>query len=283
MYSVRFFFIAHSHPYLYRMKTEHHPIDQMGQPLFLKNVPSRIISLVPSQSELLHHLALDDQVIGITKFCIYPPHWRKEKNIIGGTKNFNFERIDQLNPDLIIGNKEENYPEGIARLKKRYPVWMSDVSDFEDALGMIRSIGELTNRQGVSGKLIQDIKNGFKALGKPEKPQRVLYFIWKDPWMVAGANTFIDTMLAKIGLQNCASLYSRYPEIEEEAIAELNPDIIFLSSEPFPFTDKHIHRLALQFPATKIFLVNGTFFSWYGSRLKEAPKYFKKLMKQVIQ
>src|SRR5688572_18524064 len=98
--------------------------DQIGNTIVLPRLPQRIISLVPSQTELLADLGLDLEVVGITKFCIHPEDWHSKKTIVGGTKNFNLQTIGQLNPDLIIGNKEENYKEGIERLREKFPVWM---------------------------------------------------------------------------------------------------------------------------------------------------------------
>lgn len=258
------------------MILQHH-VDQMGQTIYLPQYPSRIISLVPSQSELLYHLQLSDSVVGITRFCIHPSTWKKEKTIIGGTKKFNFDKIDALQPDLIIGNKEENYPEGIMRLKDRYPVWMSDVNTLSEALQMIAGVGEITNRKTQANQLVNEIKRKFNEFEKAEDPKRVLYFIWKEPWMVVGANTFIDDMLKIIGFQNSASWFARYPVIEEGTIARLNPELIFLSTEPFPFTEEHVKELGAKFPNAKVLLVDGEYFSWYGSRLLHAPDYFKKI------
>ncbi len=263
------------------MTNERVHIDQMGFPVRLPESPSRIISLVPSQTELLHDLALTDQVVGITKFCIHPGHWKSEKKIIGGTKNFNFERIDALQPDLIIGNKEENYPEGIDRLKEHYPVWMSDVNALGQAFQMISGIGEITNRKSLADTLVHSIHKGFSAFQKLQKPKRILYFIWKKPWMVAGANTFIDDILTRIGFQNAAAGFSRYPIVDENEIASLNPDCIFLSSEPYPFTTDHVKRVERQFPNTNVLMVDGEYFSWYGSRLQYAPRYFQKLIAEL--
>jgi ABC-type Fe3+-hydroxamate transport system substrate-binding protein len=235
----------------------------------------RIISLVPSQTELLFYLGLSDQVVGITKFCIHPSEWFKSKTKVGGTKNFRFDVIKQLEPDLIIGNKEENYREGIGKLEADYPVWMSDISSFEDALNMMEDIGQIIDKETEAFKLITKIKTSFDGL-KLHPPLKVLYFIWKSPWMAAGKNTFIDSMLSKIGLENILT-ESRYPTISESQLQQLQPDVIMLSSEPFPFKQVHIHELQSALPNSKVILVDGEFFSWYGSRMLEAPAYFNSL------
>lgn len=247
----------------------------MGNILSLALPLKRIISLVPSQTELLYDLGLDEEVVGITKFCVHPSHWRKEKLIVGGTKNFNVESIDQLQPDLIIGNKEENYQEGIELLQKKYPVWMSDIVTLDDALSMISSLSQITRNQNSGEAMVGQIAASFKEI-KPYNAS-VLYLIWRKPWMGVGRNTFIHSLLAMIGFTNVLQT-ERYPELSEGKIKELNPEVIFLSSEPYPFNEQHLDDLKGLIPKTKIILVDGEMFSWYGSRLLKAPDYFKSLV-----
>lgn len=250
--------------------------DQMGRTVSIPANPQRIVSLVPSQTELLFDLGLGDRVVGITKFCIHPQQWYKTKARIGGTKNFNFEVIHQLNPDLIIGNKEENYIEGIDLLAKDYAVWMSDIYNLTDAFAMITAIGSLTQTEAKAQELVNVIKQGFEALNPP-MPHRALYLIWRNPYMAAGRNTFIDAMLPYAGFTNIVE-DERYPQLSPEAIQALAPQYILLSSEPYPFKDKHIAELQTLVPDAKIRLVDGELFSWYGSRLHYAPAYFAKLV-----
>lgn len=258
-------------------------VDQMNNTIRLDKVPSRIVSLVPSQTELLHDLGLDEKVVGITKFCIHPNKWYKGKTRVGGTKTVDFKKVKALNPDLIIGNKEENQKENISELKELAPIWMSDIFDLEDSLKMISNIGELCNVEKNAAFLIEEIKAEFKLLDSFVKQQEqpvktVNYYIWNNPDMVAGRNTFIDEMLKRCGFTNLQT-EERYPIAKETE----NPDLIFLSSEPYPFKEKHIENYQRQFPNAKIFLVDGEYFSWYGSRLKNAPKYFISLLEQIHQ
>jgi ABC-type Fe3+-hydroxamate transport system substrate-binding protein len=250
--------------------------DQLKNKISIAETPQRIVSLVPSQTELLFDLGLDSEVVGITKYCVHPTHWLKSKAIIGGTKNFDFEIIYSLNPDLIIGNKEENYREGIEVLGKDYPVWISDIITLEDAFEMIGRVGILTNRSYKSELLNGEIKIEFEKL-RTCSPKAALYMIWRKPWMAAAADTFIDTMLNRIGLRNCLQDKSRYPQLTSEDITKLNPEMILLSSEPFPFSEKHIAELQQLCPASQIVLVDGEMFSWYGSRLRYVPQYFATL------
>ena len=252
----------------------------MGRNVIIPNFPERIISLVPSQTELLFDLGLGSRVIGITKFCIHPESWHRSKTKIGGTKQLNFEKINELNPDLIIGNKEENNESQVTNLMKKYPVWMSDISNLEESCSMINSIGEITNSTAKSAVIVSNIQQEFSTLTPLNSSKNVLYLIWKNPYIAVGKNTFINNMLLACGLINCLAK-TRYPQLTNEEIKLLNPEIIFLSSEPYPFKEKHIDELQELLPNTLIILVNGELFSWYGSRLLLAPAYFLKLLYKI--
>jgi len=257
-------------------------IDQLGDSIHLTSFPKRIVSLVPSQTELLYSFGLENQVLGITKFCVHPDHWRTNKTIVGGTKNFRFDLIDSLQPDLIIGNKEENYEEGILKLREKYPVWMSDIDDFQDSLDMIKKLGEITDRQHAATKLVKDINKEFSnlSIGIKARSKKVLYLIWRNPWMSAGQQTFINALLEKCSLHNVIEI-DRYPLLSDEELQKLNPDLVFLSSEPYPFKDIHVKELQTYFPQAKIVLVDGEMFSWYGSRLLLVPRYLKSLFSAI--
>jgi len=251
-------------------------IDQLGRKVEIPIEPQRIISLVPSQTELLFDLGLDTRVVGITKFCVHPKEWFKTKTRIGGTKKLDFNRISELQPDLIITNKEENNKEDIERLAKDFPLWISDVHDLDSALEMIQLVSEITDTN--ASKLVSDIENGFKEL-KPNFPTlKTLYLIWKNPYMSAGADSFIHDIMNRCGLENAVSDL-RYPELSEQEIIDLNPELALLSSEPFPFAQKHISEIQQLLPNSEIKLVDGEMFSWYGSRLKHVPTYLKTLFK----
>lgn len=254
--------------------------DQLGIRIELPSPPKRIVSLVPSQTELLYFLGMNDRVVGITKFCELPPEWRSKKRIVGGTKNFWFEAIDELHPDLIIGNKEENYEEGITRLRERYPVWMSDIVTLADALQMIGQVGLLSNTSAKAQMLIQKIEHSLSDFEKLP-PLRTLYLIWHQPWMGAAGGTFIHSMLELAGLRNVLADESRYPALSPEHITRLNPELILLSSEPFPFKEKHREVLSEYLPHSKLIAVDGKLFSWYGSRLLYAVDGFQSLAREL--
>lgn len=265
--------------YLYTLMETRIFIDQMQNSVAVPFPPQRIISLVPSQTELLADLGLDERVVGITRFCIHPAGWRKSKVVIGGTKKFDFDRIRSLNPDLIIGNKEENYLEGIELLRSEFPVWVSNMTTFADAVHLIQQLGMITGCTQRAEDLINQIKNSFKLMQKV-KPFTVLYLIWKNPWMAAGSETFINAMLETAGFRNILKK-PRYPELTDEDLWGLNPQIVFLSSEPYPFSEKHKIEYEQRMPGTKVILADGEVFSWYGSRLLQFPDYINRLILQL--
>jgi ABC-type Fe3+-hydroxamate transport system substrate-binding protein len=253
--------------------------DQLGTVHHFDETPHRIISLVPSQTELLFDLGLDEEIIGITDYCIHPEEDCASKTKVGGPKSVDFAAVDALKPDLIIANKEENSREEIELLSGTYPVWVSDIYTLEDALDMIRGIGALVDRSAEAGDIVSRILTGIDNLAPLSAG--VAYFIWKDPYMVAGSNTFIDEMLSLCGLSNVFGLLARYPAVTAEQINDARPDVIFLCSEPYEFTDAHIDEFEQTFPGAKAFLVDGEIFSWYGSRLQYAGDYFRALRARI--
>lgn len=256
--------------------------DQMGKRVAVPLRPQRIVSLVPSQTELLFDLGLENEIIGVTRFCIHPVEKITHKTKVGGTKNFQIEKIKSLNPDLIIGNKEENYQEGIAELKQNFPVWMSDIYTLDDAYTMMNAIGGITNKQTEAQSIVSQIQSDFKELSIINHQLSIrscAYFIWRKPYMVAASSTFIDHMLGIFGVRNVFAGRSRYPEVSSEQIAAQKPDLIFLSSEPYPFSERHIDEFKHICPDARVIIVDGELFSWYGSRLKHTAAYFEQLRK----
>lgn len=252
--------------------------DQMNRTVRLGAIPRRIVSLVPSQTELLHDLGLEEEVVGITKFCIYPEEWFRSKTRVGGTKKVDISKVEQLRPDLIIGNKEENTEEDILKLENIAPVWMSDIYTVEDALSMVSDLGEIVGKSQQTDELVNEIRKGIKDLQYNKISGSFLYFIWKDPDFLAGTNTYISDLLEVTGLKNKCTL-ERYPEYVD-AIGE--PDHVFLSSEPYPFKKEDLNVFKTKFPNSKIHLVDGEMCSWYGSRMKLAADYLKDLI-QILK
>jgi len=240
-------------------------IDQLGRAISLVTPPKRIVSLVPSITELLYDLGLFDNIVGRTKFCVHPKAALRAIPKIGGTKNVNFDRVAALKPDLIIANKEENDKSQIEALNQHFPVWISDIANFGDAMEMIQCLGVLLRKKSVADKIVNDSTILLQKI-KPAKSQRAAYLIWQKPYMTIGKDTYIHDMLLHTGYENIFGDQTRYPSFTLAELKERNPEIILLSSEPFPFKQKHIDELKLLFPNTPIQLVDGEAYSWYGTR-----------------
>jgi len=235
----------------------------MGRKLELPSTPKKVISLVPSITEFL--IDIGAEVVGRTKFCIYPEDKVKDIPVIGGTKNFRFDVIEKLRPDLIIGNKEENYEEGIDRLSEKFPVWMSDIYNFQDASLMMKHLGDILELRRSTDSLLSKIKDRYTSLADTDSG-RVIYLIWRNPWIAVGKDTYIDAFLTHLGFENEVTA-SRYPEFGVHELQDMKPETVLLSSEPYPFKRRHLAEIKQIFPTAKMRLVNGEFYSWYGTRI----------------
>jgi ABC-type Fe3+-hydroxamate transport system substrate-binding protein len=263
--------------------------DQTGKLVFMPSPPRRIVSLVPSLTELLYDLHLDEEVVGITKFCVHPEQWYRFKQRIGGTKNADIALIKSLQPDLVIASKEENIKEQVEAIAAFCPVYCSDISNLEEAYEAIAQIGALTDRSAKAEELIDELRQDFSQLHTATNKLRCVYLIWNKPYMSAGGDTFIHAMLRTAGFENVFQNLMRYPETDLQQIAAYDVDVVFFSSEPFPFKQQHLHDFTTawqqQFPQKKMPLlriVDGEMFSWYGSRLLYATEYFKKLRESLF-
>ena len=257
--------------------------DQLGRVVSLKKQPKRIISLNPSQTETLVDLGLEEQIVGITKFCVHPKRLKKDKVVVGGTKKVSYKKIKELKPDIILCNKEENTQEIVSTLEKEFPVHVTHIETISDALEMIEQYGVLFNKVIVSKKMCSQINESlekFRLTLRNSNYKKVAYFIWKNPYMVVGGNTFIDHMLTLNRFKNVFQEKERYPVISLEELKKMELDFILLSSEPFPFKSIHKEELERTFPQVTIKLVNGEYFSWYGSRLLKAFDYFTGLQEE---
>jgi ABC-type Fe3+-hydroxamate transport system substrate-binding protein len=255
--------------------------DQTGKLIFNPSSSLRIVSLVPSITELLFDLGLNDEVAGITKFCVHPKQWFQTKIKVGGTKTVSVEKVKALQPNLIFANKEENVKEQVEALAKDFPVFISDITTISDAYEMMLKAGELTGTKEKAIEIVDTIQTQLE-IHIANKTLKALYLIWQKPYMAAGGDTFINDMLLKAGLVNVLQQQNRYPQLTVDEIKALNPDVLLLSSEPFPFQQKHADELKQLTGIGIIKLVDGEIFSWYGSRMLQAPAYFAKLRKNLF-
>lgn len=249
--------------------------DQIGTELIFEKTPQRIISLVPSITELLIELGAADSIIGRTKFCIYPQEKIKSIQKVGGTKNPQIDKIIELKPDLIIANKEENLKEHIALLSQNTNCYVSEIKSVDEALRMINDLGLILNKEQQALDINNKINEARQALKTKNQTRSVLYLIWNNPYMSVGHDTYINSFLNEIGYKNILPENTfRYPTIDLESIKELSPQKLLLSDEPFPFKEKHRQELQTLLPNIEVELINGSYCSWYGSRILAALNYY---------
>ena len=259
--------------------------DQLNRTIQIDSIPERIVSLVPSQTELLFDMGLESTIVGISKFCVHPSHLLKEKTIVGGTKVVHFDKIRALNPDIILCNKEENTPEMIKELETIATVHISDIYSIDDCLELIEMYGHLFSKESEADDIKDKIKGKLEEfkLFMEDKPFRnTAYFIWKTPWMVVARETFINELLTINNFENYYNDLKRYPEIELIDGKAEDVELVLLSSEPFPFKNEHEELLRPFYPRAKFLIVDGEYFSWYGTRLIEAFDYFKSLHQDLL-
>ncbi len=268
-------------------------VDARGRSFIPRERPLRVVSLVPSITELLFALGLGtDEVVGRTKFCVHPAQLVPEVTVVGGTKTVHPDRVRALAPDLVIANIDENMRESIEEIDGwdgGPDVFVTHPLTVDDALLMIRDLGMLLSATDRSGPLLADIAAARAAVTRPSH-QSALYLIWRQPYMTVSPETYIHSMLHEAGYRHVidedwldlrfpeGDSARRYPEIGIADIAALQPAHILLSSEPFPFTEKHIDELRQLLRAVapdwaetvSIRIVDGELYSWYGSRMLTA-------------
>ncbi len=257
--------------------------DALSRELHLPERPTRIVSLVPSLTEALCALGLESDLVGVTKFCVHPAHIRGSKTVIGGTKTVHAEKIAALRPDIIIANREENTPEIVAGLEPICPVWVTDIASMEDNLTLLAEFGAVFNRRAEASRWIAKIESAWQAFlcAFPNIPsRRTAYLIWKSPWMAAGKGTFIDSMMELNGFENIFRA-PRYPQFELPELKKPDPEIVLLSSEPFPFKEEHAFEIGRFTHHAKVIFVDGEMFSWYGTRPARAFAYFTELQRRL--
>ena len=263
--------------------------DAVGRRVRLEAPPRRIVSLVPSLTELLADLGLDAETVGLTRFCVRPHGWKARKRIVGGTKTVDPERVRALEPDLVIANKEENVREQVEAVAASCPVWTTDIATVADAVAAVRDVGALAGRQPAADGLADRIDAGFAALPESWPALRALYLIWRDPWMSVGYDTIIADVLDRAGFVSVTGDRARYPVLTDAEVRAMAPEVVLLSSEPYPFRDKHVAEVQALTgavpggvaPGARVVLVDGEAFSWYGSRLVHTPDALRALRQSL--
>ena len=248
--------------------------DIFGNSFSSESDPRRIISLVPSTTETLYDLGLGDRVVGVTRFCVHPSTAREEKILVGGTKNIAADRIQSCQADLVIGNQEENSEQIYTQLQLlNIPTCFFFPKTVNQAILDIEKLSRLFHRSEEYKFWFQ--KCQANRVQCTEKSFRFVYLIWRKPWMSVNGDCFISSMLREIGGENIfADHPERYFSCTLEEIKREKPDVLLLSSEPFPFQEKHKQELLAEgFGEKQIRLINGELCSWHGTRMAKAFLY----------
>ncbi|WP_419797341.1 MAG: helical backbone metal receptor [Terasakiella sp.] len=262
-------------------------IDAIGQS-HQTSQDARIISLVPSITELLFDMGLGAQVVGRTVFCVHPKDQVKQVRSIGGTKQVNMDKVKALNATHLIVNVDENPKELVDELAEFIPhIVVTHPNTPSDNIDLFSLIGNIFNKKGEAARLISDFQAALThaqltAQGREEK--NVLYFIWKDPWMTVAGETYISQALRTahmISQPQTAEI--RYPEINLESGILDEVDAILFSSEPFLFKQHHLDEFSKEFdiPADKLHIIDGEMTSWYGSRAIVGIRYLAQFAQKL--
>lgn len=242
--------------------------------------PKSIVSLVPSLTELLFDLGLGDRLTGRTRFCIHPEEKVESVPIVGGTKNPRLDKIIEIQPDLVIANREENRKEDVEELAGLLDVMVTDIHTIEDALLTIYDIGKRCGAKNKADALIENIRAEMNQV--PNEPlQSVAYFIWREPWMTIGRDTYIHSVLSHWKFENVFGDQKRYPKTTLNELRKKAPDLILLSSEPYPFKEKHREEVEAVCPDSRVLMVDGEWFSWYGTRMLPAFRRLNSFRKAI--
>jgi iron complex transport system substrate-binding protein len=248
----------------------------------------RIVSLCPSLTELVFDLGRGDDVVGRTKFCVHPAGRVTRIEAVGGTKNPKIDRIVALAPDLVLLNEEENRREDAdALMGAGVRCHVSFPRDLNGTAHMVRDIGALLERPVEAERIAADIEHRAARVRENARRAPVVryaYLIWRNPWMVAGGDTFVTAMLALPGGVNVfADHPERYPTVTPAELAATEPDVILLSSEPFPFKERHADELAAAtgIPPDRMQFVDGEYLSWHGSRTPDGIDYAEQVIRSA--
>jgi ABC-type Fe3+-hydroxamate transport system substrate-binding protein len=257
---------------------EEGPRDAQGT-LHLPDPEARIVCLVPSITELLCDLGLAARIIGRTGFCVHPEHLVRVIPKVGGTKDVNLARVRRLAPSHLIVNIDENEKPTVQALAAAVPhIVVTHPQHPRDNLELYRLMGSIFCVEPRAAMLCAQFEEAYERLEQlPWQSRRVLYLIWKDPWMTVAPGTYIANMLALVDWQHLSFADTRrYPEIDLDKAAQ-QAELILLSSEPYRFDETHRAALAKRFPEQHVQLVDGEMLSWYGSRAIAGLDYLSQL------
>ena len=248
----------------------------------------RIVSLCPSLTELVFDLGHGDELVGRTKFCVHPADKVGAVEKVGGTKNPKIDRIIELAPDLVLLNEEENRREDAEALRAAgVQCHVSFPHTALDTAQMVRSIAAAIDAKAQGERIARDIEARHDRVVKSaadREPVSYAYLIWREPWMTVNADTFVSALLGDVGGRNAfASAAERYPAITPEDLTSASPDMVLLSTEPFPFQPTHADELArlTGIERDRFEIVDGEMLSWHGSRTPAGIDYAEQVVERA--
>jgi len=240
--------------------------------------PERIVSLVPSLTELVWWLGCRDALRGRTRFCEEPAGEIEVVPTIGGTKNPDIEAITALGPDLVIANREENRREDVEALRAvGLNVLLTDPNSVDEALAMIAEVGEELGRKTAAEGLVAEVRAAL-AEGRGERPGALFVPIWRNPLMGLAGDTYGSSVLEAAGATNVLAGRTRYPEVTLDEVAALRPQAILLPDEPYRFNEGHVPEFSGIAPTA---VVDGKLLWWYGPRMPEAIRELRRIVRKL--
>lgn len=232
---------------------------------------NRIISLVPSLSETIVTVGMRDELLGCTQFCVEPADLHRTAKVVGGTKDFDLDQIRALRPTHIFANQEENPRELIEVLRNEFPLLLTFPKSPYDVPGMLRDMDRFLDSKDRFEALAQSLESHFRSLIGMPTPKKFLYFIWREPYMLVGRDTYISRFLECFGWINAYDGDERYPQITVDQMKAMKLDICLFSTEPYPFRRRDARRLRAEWSESpEILKIDGRLLSWYGTASVEA-------------
>lgn len=263
-------------------------VDALGRSLTVRQRPERIVSLVPSLTEALFAFGLEQEIVGVTRFCVEPRRGVAGKTKVGGTKALDVAKIEALEPDLVIASAEENSPGDVTQLFDHgCPVFVTMVTSVQSAIDLLRQLATITGTTAAARPIIQGAKKALtfvQATGAGGERVRVFCPVWRNPYMTCSRGTYMDDVVTVCGGRNVFDeRRERYPRVELAEMAALDPQVILLPSEPYRFTKRHKadFRAFADVTAVKnghIFLIDGRMLTWYGPRIAQSLSEVKRLL-----
>lgn len=250
--------------------------DALGHTFEFSAPPKRVVSLVPSLTEVLFDLGAGASVAGVTSFCIHPPQARETAAVVGGTKNPKVDVIRQLAPDLVYMNLEENLKRHAEAIREFAPVFVTEPKKVADVESLILQLARIHAREREGDAIVSRLAAALEEVRRKARRFTFAVAIWKNPWMWCGGDTYVSNLVAEAGGLNVFAGQTRYPTLQaEDVVREHRPEVIFLPDEPYLFTDDDAADLRAKTGARVVGPFAGDLFTWHGTRTVEGLAFLR--------